>query len=1196
MSPRRAAALCLLLACFSVAAQPPTPPAKPEEMKLPADAILVLYDKAADALRALPKFYLLSPERYNTLVAEIDKLNKQLQGRQPAPISTWKVTGKVRGNVADLKATFAFVTERDRATVALACSRGFASTASLDGKVAPLWLAPEGLHVEVEKKGEHEAVVELLVPLKEMQAAVVAPGGRPEALLGFDLDLPLTPVTSVEVDLPAGVKAVEVNDQVLREPLTLSGNRLSGPVGRKGLKVAWKAPQPATGPVALLTARGWIKVQFKKDEVVTEARLTLQDLGRAAKEWRLQVPDRAQVSLASPADRDRLSQDLRAGEIPDGQVTIPLAAPTGEPLTVVVTRRRPRTPAAVEIGPFAVLGATEQRGVVWVVAEPDQRATCAPYHPARPVFRVDRQRLEDQGETSRPEKREPAPDGAIAAFQYGPGTEGASVRDPWFKVDTDIIQGMLDITVQHTLKLGDRGAADARLTSRVDAVPLRNEVDLLELDWPAPWQIDPGRDPRTSVVRKFREDLAQRRLKLFLDLNALQSFSATVEALPADAEGRSPFASVPDWPTASAVLPLPRPIGGRNRGKHQVTVLAPKLDLRVPQPPGARMELVIQEAHRLVWHSEEFVPQVAVAWKEYRPDVRVKSVVDIVLAGSKIEVRQQMTFDFEDRDQGKHADEVLRVPPEVRWLRRAGDNGKPDTVLAPADERGGRGASPGERLVRCPLDPVPPASLPKGEDRKTRGPTRQVVLRYEADLSAQHGKDSGDESPRRVPVPLVAAAAATQGEVRVRVWAEPGSHVRAAERVWEETGLEIAPDRPRLPSLVVWGLRPVLPLTLLVEAPRADAGHPSILVGGVLIQVRVGEGGFQQHRARFLIRELATDRLDLAFPAPLSSVRDLHVTLGDKAVSWDPVEAAAGDDGRPRAPSVARLRLPAALPRYPAALEVSYQLAPSRGGFASALQTVFQPVTIPDLPDGVPVRWQLDLPPSWVPLPLEGDAAWSWGRRGWLLAPRAPVNNGDLERWFWGEKDDARELPDDEAALVPSHVCWQSGQEPLRLYHAPQTAWLLCCSLAVLLVGLTLGHAAMRTTLEQGRGWLFHVLLCLLAAAVVGVGLLAPGLLVSIVYGAEPGLAVLLVVLLVQWLLQHSYRRRVVFLPGFRRVKAGSSQARLSRIEGAVATPRPEGGAPAATSPSGRGLTNTGQRLPKEPSTVDAPLPEGGQL
>src|SRR5262245_11046906 len=158
-------------------------------MKLPPDAILVLSDKAADLLRALPQFYLLSPQRYNALMAEIDRLNKQLQSRQPAPISSWKVTGRVRGNVADLKATFSFVTERDRATVALGCSRGFPTSASLDGKVAPVGRTQtEELFVEVEKKGDHEIVVELLVPLREVQPSSVPPGVRPEPLLGFDLD------------------------------------------------------------------------------------------------------------------------------------------------------------------------------------------------------------------------------------------------------------------------------------------------------------------------------------------------------------------------------------------------------------------------------------------------------------------------------------------------------------------------------------------------------------------------------------------------------------------------------------------------------------------------------------------------------------------------------------------------------------------------------------------------------------------------------------------------------------------------------------------------------------------------------------------------------------------------------------------------------------------------------------------------
>jgi hypothetical protein len=73
--------------------------------------------------------------------------------------------------------------------------------------------------------------------------------------------------------------------------------------------------------------------------------------------------------------------------------------------------------------------------------------------------------------------------------------------------------------------------------------------------------------------------------------------------------------------------------------------------------------------------------------------------------------------------------------------------------------------------------------------------------------------------------------------------------------------------------------------------------------------------------------------------------------------------------------------------------------------------------------------------------------------------------------------------------------------------------------------------------------------------------LLWPRSLPAVVFGCLPGLAVLVLALGMQWLLQRRYRRQVVFMPAFTRVVPGSSVL--------------------------RGTGSSRQR--HEPSTVDAP-------
>src|SRR5262249_60760641 len=94
--------------------------------------------------------------------------------------------------------------------------------------------------------------------------------------------------------------------------------------------------------------------------------------------------------------------------------------------------------------------------------------------------------------------------------------------------------------------------------------------------------------------------------------------------------------------------------------------------------------------------------------------------------------------------------------------------------------------------------------------------------------------------------------------------------------------------------------------------------------------------------------------------------------------------------------------------------------------------------------------------------------------------------------------------------------------------------------------------------------------LCALAGVGVSpLGLLAPAVLPALLYGCEPGAVVLLAVVGVQWLLHQRYRRQVVFMPGFSRVKSGSSLVR------------------------GGSSSNRKRELPREPSTIDEPPQRG---
>ena len=141
----------------------------------------------------------------------------------------------------------------------------------------------------------------------------------------------------------------------------------------------------------------------------------------------------------------------------------------------------------------------------------------------------------------------------------------------------------------------------------------------------------------------------------------------------------------------------------------------------------------------------------------------------------------------------------------------------------------------------------------------------------------------------------------------------------------------------------------------------------------------------------------------------------------------------------------------------------------------------------------------------------------------------------------------------------------QDSVVPLTLTHAPQQAWLLVCSLGLLVFGLGLYWAARPRPGDGGHmaPWLWPIL-ALVTLGVVVAALFWPTTLWAVVYGCEPGALVLVCVIAIQWLMHQRYRRQIVFLPSFSRGRAGSSLLRKS------ASSRPRNG---------------------EPSTVDAPPP-----
>jgi hypothetical protein len=225
-------------------------------------------------------------------------------------------------------------------------------------------------------------------------------------------------------------------------------------------------------------------------------------------------------------------------------------------------------------------------------------------------------------------------------------------------------------------------------------------------------------------------------------------------------------------------------------------------------------------------------------------------------------------------------------------------------------------------------------------------------------------------------------------------------------------------------------------------------------------------------------------------------------------------------------------------------------------------------------PADIPTRWQIMTPPTWVLLSPQGDLSVprQWSRRGWLLAPRGGQTAADLELWFAGERTASAAALD---ITVSDLVLWHDSFAAVQLVHVQQQAWLLLCSLGLVLLGLALARLPLVIVEDRSPGWAWALLLGLLLA----IGLLAillPDLAGQLAYGCQPGVAVLALAALVQWLLHERYRRQIIFLPSFSRSRSGSSLGRR---------PPPEVEPPAEEPARAHG----------EPSTVDVPRSSGSR-
>jgi hypothetical protein len=1123
---------------------------------LPADAVIVICEHANEALDLVPQAVILRPDKYQAMRDEIERLKKQLQTEKPAAPTRCLLRGKVESGAVRLEAEFAGTAEHANAVVTLACPQAGAAAAETDGRMALIRRSESGdFLVRIEKPGEYHVKLDLILPLASREG-----NGR-----GFELTLPRAVITQLELDLPANIKDVRVGGRTLDEPqlrgLKLNNNRhLSGNPGLEPvekLNLSWKEVRNATGdPVRM--AEGRIQVRVDAVGQTTEAELVLKVEGAPTDVWRLLVPLKAEIRVLPPDDA-RVKTPIETADQKFASLrTLHLREPSADPLHLQIkVPLAPRNGLVMPIGPFFVLDAARQTGTVEV--RNPVRNLHLDYR-GHGDMQLRRQQAEEEGNGETP--------ATVATFEYSnipmlekPKETSGPNSLSWLDVEARTVHPQVRTRVSHTLTLrhsplslsgspAEKGANDRRDAGPAEwhweivttIAPVANkwtDIDQLKVFVPPEWNSSDENVSITPHPNPSPQRGEGQGMRGYVTIPSSQLREAPAGSLRL--EGRFEANYKADGRT---ILKLPRPQGITD--SCEVKIEAPaEAEVVLNNAEQANLELSKQpRPNEQTWRCRGPLADglgIDVSWRPYRPELRVMAVVDLTLTGNRGDVRHEIWLQLPPSPP-PFLD--LRVPPAVRdSLQVQGEN--PQELREVAVGPDGK--------VRLPI----PA--------KAGGTEWRRVLHYKTPLAENnHILRAGEP----FTVPLVVPKQATAGDIRVRVWSEPGFLPRpAADPRWEEQGIEEVKDRA-LPVLVLHATKLDAPLRLILGEQAAGF---SALIERALVRVQLLEGGAQNWRASFQFRCLADRNLDILLPGPAATL-NAQFFFNRHKVTPDIVN----DQGeRTDGGTIARLRLSPDLIRQTALLEVWFQSPPGRTG-RSPLHTTLQPPQIRGAP-AVPIRWQVSVPANRVLLAPESASGVErvWTRRGWLLAAHLQRTSIDaeLERAFENALPDKPPQSSDPAAFAaasettPALVCWQDHAAPIVLTHAPQQAWLLVCSLGVLIVGLGLYWSA-RPRAGDGRlaAW-FWPLLALLTLALALGALFWPTTLSAAVYGCEPGLLVLLAVIGLQWLMHQRYRRQIVFLPSFSRGRAGSSLIRKNSSN------RP---------PSG------------EPSTVDAPPPSVG--
>jgi hypothetical protein len=1124
----------------STASDKPTAKApQSDHLPVPSGAIIVVAEDLKHALNlAGPGAVVLTAERYQTLVEQAARAEKAAQAeRTDVLLSICRLSGQVirdadNRELADLQIALEFRTQAANALIPIGLKGVKLTKAMLDGEV-PLW-GPErnGLTVQIKDPKVCQLVLQVQLP-------VVRTSAERKILLEH---LPAAAITTLNFTIPERVQSAAVKGAGPISVAPGDGTRSqlhSDALGvLEQLELTWQtAPGPGLAAEPSASVSGDLRVTLAEGTIDTDARLRVEAKQGSLTALRFSVAPNTEVLQIE----DELRNEALVWEPhgPTNVVTVQLKQPLTPGDSAFALRMRLQNKFAAKPGTSVAVGQCElqepkpinQGGTIAVFIAPELRGV---------RWQHANMHRTDPKDLSVAENRS-----ADLAYRYWQ----QPVRLEAFLDPPPPPPPILEVRAVHTLHF--TGAALALACEFEIQRISRAGVQEIEIRWPKGWTLSERRVLPAMPV-EFDSDAATSAVRARFSARPAAPFKIKLEGILPIAGQKSAALAIPNIAQAFSER------SDRKENAHiilregEVRIIPEDLEVwlrsgtsglftegyRLPEPD---LPLTGPATFTLEPRASDRPWQLALGWQPRRLDAISRA--EVYLTSQEMHVEQTLRFQFSGS------------PPAQIGFRLPPDASAPSPIRLSYPKADGTTVA---REIRW-NDAPQLAETAEGE--------RAVVLPQEAHgsctLTWKYRKAlaiASGEAKLLVPLLQARPAEIAQASSEVRVWASTSLQVQGPgpEKAWQPFTSTALGGTDLLPNLELHATGADTPLELVCR-PVEPSATADAIADRVLCEVQGLAHERWTVRARFWFSRLRSDSLRLSLPGAAPTLVVEKVLLNQLELPAERVETTVNNPGQQ---TRLQAQIPALYLAQPALLEVRYQYSnPDKSGWRSR-----RVVPAPTLDGNVvvrTVRWRVEWPSGWLPL-SHGDwllAEQSWQFLGGLWPPPPTPLADEMEQWL---------LPGSQRTHTseerPALGFTQLGTlQSLEIMHAPRQTWLLAWSLVVLFAGVAAFWLSRRVLLVAGG---------LLLVAIILLGVWAPDYLTAIVFGAQPGLLVIAATWAVLWLRQRRWRRQVVMLPGFSRLKSGSSLVRSSS-----SSPRPQ------REPS------TAEASPASPVSPPAPAP-----